>query len=147
MKTINMNKYIFTIKSKIIVDGDTNLTELTTVGKYSRVNNKWVMMYDEIIDDTSTSVCTVIRVTDDAVSITRNGDESSRIIIQLDKRNMCHYRTDYGELMMGVYCSDIKNELDQTGGEIKMIYTLDVNASVFSKNEVTIKVREVKPNV
>ena len=49
--------------------------------------------------------------------------------------------------MMGVYCTDIKTDLNEAGGTIYMSYTLDINAAVFSKNEVTIKIREVKSNV
>ena len=49
--------------------------------------------------------------------------------------------------MLGVFCSDIKNKLNENGGSVEMTYTLDVNAAVLSTNEVKIKVREVKSNV
>ena len=142
-----MKKFIFSVSSKISVDGETNGIELTTTGNYCRVNGKWVMMYEESLDGSPEKIRTVIRATDDSVSITRNGDTSSRMVMKLYERNMCHYNTEYGAIMMGVYCTDIKTDLNEAGGTIYMSYTLDINAAVFSKNEVTIKIREVKSNV
>lgn len=142
-----MKKFIFSVSSKISVDGETNGIELTTTGNYCRINGKWVMMYEESLDGSPEKIRTVIRATDDSVSITRNGDTSSRMVMKLYERNMCHYNTEYGAIMMGVYCTDIKTDLNEAGGTIYMSYTLDINAAVFSKNEVTIKIREVKPNV
>ena len=142
-----MNKYILNISSKISADGDSETIELTTVGHFSRVNNKWIIAYNEVIDDSGVEVKTLIRVTDDEVSITRNNDSNSRLIMKLHERNLCHYSTEYGSLMLGVFCSDIKNKLNEHGGSIEMTYTLDVNTAVISTNEVKIKVREVKPNV
>lgn len=142
-----MKKFIFSVSSKISVDGETNGIELTTTGNYYRINGKWVMMYEESLDGSPEKIRTVIRATDDSVSITRNGDTSSRMVMKLYERNMCHYNTEYGAIMMGVYCTDIKTDLNEAGGTIYMSYTLDINAAVFSKNEVTIKIREVKPNV
>lgn len=142
-----MKKYIFSVSSIISVDGETNGIELTTTGNYCRINGKWVMMYEESLDGSPEKIRTVIRATDDSVSITRNGDTSSRMVMKLYERNMCHYNTEYGAIMMGVYCTDIKTDLNEAGGTIYMSYTLDINAAVFSKNEVTIKIREVKSNV
>ena len=56
---------------------------------------------------------------------------------------MCHYRTQFGDILLGVYCNEVNNELSDSGGKISMSYTLDVNASVLSENKVTIKIREV----
>ena len=51
------------------------------------------------------------------------------------------------EKMVKLFCSDIKNKLNENGGSVEMTYMLDVNAAVLSTNEVKIKVREVKSNV
>ncbi|MBQ2387439.1 MAG: DUF1934 domain-containing protein [Clostridia bacterium] len=142
-----MNKYILNVSSKISANDESETIELTTVGNFSRVNNKWIIAYSEVIDDSGVEVKTLVRVTDDEVIITRNNDSNSRLIMKLHERNLCHYGTEYGPLMLGVFCSDIKNKLNENGGSVEMTYTLDVNAAVLSTNEVNIKVREVKSNV
>ena len=136
-------KYVFVISSEITTDGDTSNIELTTTGNYSRVNGRWVLLYDEMSEDKTAVIKTMIKVDDKSVTITRNGEGSSKLIMTEGERNMCHYRTQFGDILLGVYCNEVNNELSDSGGKILMSYTLDVNASVLSENKVTIKIREV----
>ena len=136
-------KYVFVISSEITTDGDKSNIELTTTGNYSRVNGRWVLLYDEMSEDKTAVIKTMIKVDDKSVTITRNGEGSSKLIMTEGERNMCHYRTQFGDILLGVYCNEINNELSDSGGKISMSYTLDVNASVLSENKVTIKIREV----
>ena len=136
-------KYVFVISSEITTDGDKSNIELTTTGNYSRVNGRWVLLYDEMSEDKTAVIKTMIKVDDKSVTITRNGEGSSKLIMTEGERNMCHYRTQFGDILLGVYCNEVNNELNDSGGKISMSYTLDVNASVLSENKVTIKIREV----
>ena len=136
-------KYVFVISSEITTDGDKSNIELTTTGNYSRVNGRWVLLYDEMSEDKTAVIKTMIKVDDKSVTITRNGVGSSKLIMTEGERNMCHYRTQFGDILLGVYCNEVNNELSDSGGKILMSYTLDVNASVLSENKVTIKIREV----
>ncbi|MBQ2296117.1 MAG: DUF1934 domain-containing protein [Clostridia bacterium] len=136
-------KYVFVISSEITTDGDKSNIELTTTGNYSRVNGRWVLLYDEMSEDKTAVIKTMIKVDDKSVTITRNGEGSSKLIMTEGERNMCHYRTQFGDILLGVYCNEVNNELSDSGGKILMSYTLDVNASVLSENKVTIKIREV----
>lgn len=136
-------KYVFVISSEITTDGDKSNIELTTTGNYSRVNGRWVLLYDEMSEDKTAVIKTMIKVDDKSVTITRNGEGSSKLIMTEGERNMCHYRTQFGDILLGVYCNEVNNELNDCGGKILMSYTLDVNASVLSENKVTIKIREV----
>lgn len=136
-------KYVFVISSEITTDGDKSNIELTTTGNYSRVNGRWVLLYDEMSEDKTAVIKTMIKVDDKSVTITRNGEGSSKLIMTEGERNMCHYRTQFGDILLGVYCNEVNNELSDSGGKISMSYSLDVNASVLSENKVTIKIREV----
>ena len=136
-------KYVFVISSEITTDGDKSNIELTTTGNYSRVKGRWVLLYDEMSEDKTAVIKTMIKVDDKSVTITRNGEGSSKLIMTEGERNMCHYRTQFGDILLGVYCNEVNNELSDSGGKILMSYTLDVNASVLSENKVTIKIREV----
>lgn len=136
-------KYVFVISSEITTDGDKSNIELTTTGNYSRVNGRWALLYDEMSEDKTAVIKTMIKVDDKSVTITRNGEGSSKLIMTEGERNMCHYRTQFGDILLGVYCNEVNNELSDSGGKILMSYTLDVNASVLSENKVTIKIREV----
>ena len=136
-------KYVFVISSEITTDGEKSNIELTTTGSYSRLNGRWVLLYDEMSEDKTTVIKTIVKVDDKSVMITRNGDVSSKLIMTEGERNMCQYRTQYGDILIGVYCNEVINKLNDNGGTISMSYTLDVNASVLSENNVMIKIREV----
>ena len=136
-------KYVFVISSEITTDGEKSNIELTTTGNYSRLNGRWVLLYDEMSEDKTTVIKTIVTVDDKSVMITRNGDVSSKLIMTEGERNMCQYRTQFGDILLGVYCNEVINKLNDNGGTISMSYTLDVNASVLSENNVMIKIREV----
>lgn len=136
-------KYVFVISSEITTDGEKSNIELTTTGNYSRLNGRWVLLYDEMSEDKTTVIKTIVKVDDKSVMITRNGDVSSKLIMTEGERNMCQYRTQFGDILLGVYCNEVINKLNDNGGTISMSYTLDVNASVLSENNVMIKIREV----
>ena len=136
-------KYVFVISSEITTDGEKSNIELTTTGSYSRLNGRWVLLYDEMSEDKTTVIKTIVKVDEKSVMITRNGDVSSKLIMTEGERNMCQYRTQFGDILLGVYCNEVINKLNDNGGTISMSYTLDVNASVLSENNVMIKIREV----
>ena len=136
-------KYVFVISSEITTDGEKSNIELTTTGSYSRLNGRWVLLYDEMSEDKTTVIKTIVKADDKSVMITRNGDVSSKLIMTEGERNMCQYRTQFGDILLGVYCNEVINKLNDNGGTISMSYTLDVNASVLSENNVMIKIREV----
>lgn len=139
----DINKYVFVISSEITTDGEKSNIELTTTGSFSLVNGRWVLLYDEISEDKTTVTKTIIKADKSSVTITRKGESSSKLIMTEGERNLCHYRTQYGDILMGVYCNEVVNELNENGGIISLSYTLDVNAAVLSDNKVTIRVREV----
>ena len=142
-----MSKYLISISSTIKRDDDTSSVELTTVGNFRIVNRKCVLAYTELQEDGSGSIDTIISAEENCVRIIRKTDETSELLIQLHQKNLCRYNNDYGFIMIGVYCTDIDNRLNESGGILTMKYTLDVNSSVLSHNEVIIKVREVNSDV
>ena len=58
------------------------------------------------------------------------------------KKHHCHYGTEFGDFMIGVCTDEIRNELEETGGDIYLKYTLDINSSYMSENEMFINVKE-----
>ena len=43
--------------------------------------------------------------------------------------------------MIGISTTDMKNKLDENGGEIYVKYTIDVNAGLMATNEITVSVK------
>ena len=88
-------------------------------------------------------VTTLLKVEDDRmVTMQRTGGLRSRLTVEKGQRHMSHYDTGYGELLVGVFGEQIQNRLGSKGGSLYMRYTIDVNHSLVSRNQVEINIKE-----
>ena len=65
-------------------------------------------------------------------------------IVEKGKKHHCHYVTPYGEMMVGIYTHEIKNELNEHGGKLYMKYTVDINSSYISDNEIYMEIKVIE---
>ena len=68
----------------------------------------------------------------------------SQLIIEKGQRHQCFYDTGYGSLTLGISGDDIVSCLDDNGGHLQVRYTLDINASMASENELSVDVEEYR---
>ncbi|MBQ8826518.1 MAG: DUF1934 domain-containing protein [Oscillospiraceae bacterium] len=134
---------LITLRSIQTANGDSNETEIITEGTFSTLKNEgFRIIYNESaatgFEGSKTTVCCY---GDTHASICRTGTAQSTLIIDKNKKQHCVYGTPYGELMMGIYTHSIVNKLDKNGGELYMKYTVDINSSYISDNEILIIVR------
>ena len=131
-----------TIDSIQIVDGESDKTELFTVGTMGSCENGYRLYYDESEATGFEGSKVTVTVTDDSVVVERTGKAISTLIIERGKKHHCHYGTEFGEFLIGVNTDEVRNNLDESGGEVYLKYTLDINSSLMSENEMKIKVKE-----
>jgi len=138
-------KYIISISGKQILNGEEGVSELTTFGTYLKKGDKRYISYDEYNEDVNQSVKTTLKVeTDDKVTLMRN-KSSSRLILEKGRRHQCFYDVSFGNtLMLGVFANSIENNLTDDGGRLHFKYTLDIDSSITSLNEVDITVKEAE---
>ena len=132
-----------TIKSTQTVDQDKDSTELFTFGAMESTENGFRLYYDESEATGFAGSSVTLEVTDEMVTMTRSGKAISSLFIEKGKKHHCHYGTEFGDFMIGVCTDEIRNELEETGGEIYLKYTLDINSSYMSENEMFINVKEL----
>lgn len=126
-------------------DSDNDIVELMTVGRFYRKNGDYYISYDETEATGFEGSRTTLRVEGDhRVTMLRSGQSRSQLIVEKGTRHQCHYETGYGSLMMGVSGDKIESTLSDEGGNLNFKYTLDINASMASENEVFINVKECK---
>ena len=65
------------------------------------------------------------------------------MVIEVGTRHNCAYSTPYGELMLGICGKTLVNEIDNDGGYLKLSYTIDINSSLMSENEIEINIKPV----
>ena len=138
------NEYLISVTGIQEVDGEKDKIELQTVGKDIMKPDHAYIGYKEYDEENpSVSSNNIIKVeNDNKVTIIRNGEIQSRLILEKGRRHQCHYRTMVGDMMIGVFADTINNELSDNGGKLHVSYSLDFNNELISNNEFYIDVQE-----
>lgn len=135
---------IIEMKSTQTDSDDTNGLELITEGRYIYSGDKCIIEYnDSEATGFEDSVTSIEVENENIATIKRTGKNSSNLVIEAGKKHHCHYETPYGDMMVGVYTHKIKNQLDITGGRLYMKYTIDINSSYVSDNEIFMDIKKL----
>lgn len=134
---------LITLKSVQWVDNDKAETELITTGTYEAIDdNGYKISYDESSATGFEGSKTILTCFGNRLTtLNRTGKNSSNLIIEKDKKHHCFYGTPFGEFMMGIYTIDINNNLTDNGGDIYLKYTIDINSSYVSDNEIFLNIK------
>ncbi len=137
--------YLISIKGKQETDGETGEVELTTVGSYIQKGNSRYILYKEYTEAKGKPGTSILKIEGNSkVTLIRGDGDNTRLILEKGKRHLCQYDTGYGSLMIGVFTSRVHSDLGDVGGRLELSYTLDVNSSLSSRNDLFITVREAK---
>lgn len=135
------------MKSIQSIDNDKTETELITSGNFRQSGEEFLISYQDSAATGFEGSETEISVTGSKIaSIVRKGSLSSSLIIEPGKRHHCHYFTPYGNIVIGIYAHELKNELSENGGNLYMKYTIDVNTSYLSDNEIIMNIKRTPQN-
>ena len=135
---------IITVKGMQGIDGESDTVELTTEGRFGENDGKYFLSYEEgQLMDSATVKTKIFINSPTSVVLTRKGDIESRMEIEEGQRKSCFYSTPIGKICIGIYGESVDFDLNDNGGKIKLVYTLDSDLKVISRNEVEITVKEV----
>lgn len=136
---------LINIKGTQGLDGDINTIEFTTEGRYGiKADGRYYLSYNEgqMLEDADIKTQIFVN-TDNSVVLRRSGTIESRMEIGRESRKSCYYRTQMGDICIGIYGESVDIDLNESGGSIKMVYTIDSDLRLISRNEVKITVKEV----
>lgn len=120
---------------------ETEKTTLRTTGTYTQRGGARFIAYKEYdSENPKVSRNTVLKIEPTRVTMIRPG-LSTRLIMELETRNLCAYDTGYGTLAIGVYTSELHNALDEDGGTLRIKYTLEIDSNLASTNELEVRVK------
>ena len=140
---VHMKKdVLISIKGTYTGEETSDSLDLTTVGNFYRRNDSYYIRYQESEATGYEGCTTTVRVeADQRVTISRSGKAKSQLILEKQRRHLCHYDTGMGAFTVGVFPNLIESDLTDQGGAVHFRYTLDINSSFASKNDVVIQVR------
>lgn len=122
-------------------DDEKNETELLTHASLSKVGSQDVISYE----DTSAtgfegSVTTITVDGSNSASIIRQGTANSVLSLEIGRKHYCQYGTPFGDMRIGVYTHAIDNTIEKDG-RLYLKYTLDLNSSYLSDNEIIMNIK------
>lgn len=136
---------IIKMLTKQYADDDCSETELLTKGFLYSKDNIFKIVYDDS-EVTGFKGCTTSITVKGGnfVSIIRKGAKcNTDLIVESGKKHYCYYSVPYGEMNVGIYTHKVNSTLSADGGNLFIKYTLDVNSSYLSDNEIDIDVKSI----
>lgn len=141
---------LINIKSKFSAENGNETIEFFTKGKlekntHSRNESDYRLTYVECEDNGYAGSLVTLGITgNDLVTLNRDASEAfspTNIVIERGKKHYCHYGTPYGDFMVGISANEIMSDMNDFGGNLRLKYTVDINSSFMSRNEMEIEVR------
>ena len=110
-------------------DQEPDVIELVTEGTLEYRDGGWDIQYAESDLTGLAGVTTTFRVEPDKVILTRTGKLQSQMIFQEGQSHNSLYQMEFGALMITVCATRIFVQLDENGGVIDLIYSIDIEQS------------------
>ena len=133
-----MEKVLIEVIGTQNIDSQFDKTELKTVGTFEELEEKYIIRYKEEQGEGEAPI------DESVVEMTRDGAISSRLVIERSQRNLCHYGTAYGDILMGISGHSIEHEPNENGGKFSFGYDIDINGALASKNRVKLTYKKKK---
>ncbi|NLP13495.1 MAG: DUF1934 domain-containing protein [Clostridium sp.] len=140
-----MNKnVIISVKGiQTSANNDKNILELVTEGKYYRKGNAYFVTYKESEVTGMEGTTTTLKISDGVVTLMRFGSVNTQFIFEQGQKHMSYYDTQYGTFTMMVTARSVSIDVNDTGGEIKVDYKLEIDNNKSGENDLHMFIREV----
>ena len=134
-------KFFISIESQQSVDGQVETTKVFAPCTYELNDGIARISYDEEHDGQKVNSHITVDNSDKVV-ISRKGAFTTELTFEEGVHHTCTYETEFGTLEMGVLAREIIQDLTDDGGQVKLMYSLDVGGRPLSDNNVVITVKE-----
>lgn len=115
--------------------------ELVTEAQYAFKNGSHYFMYDEGALSGLDAAKTSLKVGPEQVTIRRYGNQESLLQFQVGKRFVTQYPTPYGSLKLELTTQSLTAEIHEgPKGTVLIRYTLMMQSSIESRNEIAIEI-------
>ena len=132
---------LITIRSTQQLAGSYDGIELVTEGKYTVEKDGIHFSYMESELTGLEGTKTDFFVKPEEVVMSRQGAVTSQMIFHKGRKQHFAYETPIGTLTMGLNTHRINSALGENGGEMEIVYDLNFDTALFSRNQFKINVR------
>lgn len=143
-----LNNYNINITGRETIDGMDDGISLFTVGDYKKTENGYLISYmDTETTGFAGDITTLETNGNKSITIRRRGKSFMDLVVEKDRRNVSHYDTEFGSMLVGVHGNDLRINLDDSGGTVSFRYALDIDTNIVSEHSLDITVKEGNRNV
>ena len=125
------------------VPNEENTIQLVTDGHYQFGDNCSWFSYRESPLTGMEGTTTTFFLKNGLVTMVRKGSVNGELKFQKGERHCFLYNTPFGGMTMGIRTQRLKTDLNEHGGSMDIIYTVDMNEVPLGKNVFQIDVKEV----
>lgn len=130
------------IISAQVTDDGKDGQELIVKGNVSYLQDEVIIEYTEETEEIGSEHTKITFRNGNEISIVREGQFSSEMIVEKGKRHTTFYKTPYGEFTMGIYGREVSFLRNEKQSVLRMKYTLDFNNGFVSLNSMNIYIEE-----
>lgn len=123
------------------LDQDPDTIELVTEGTMEFSDGGWDICYEESELTGLAGVKTCFRVENDCILLTRTGKLSSQMVFREGFSHESLYQMEFGALMIAVCAKRIIAQLDDHGGMVDLIYSVEIENGVAGEVDYHLDIR------
>lgn len=117
--------------------------DLVTAGKLEPLGGKcYTLSYQESEVTGFVGTLTTIQVEPSRVTLQRIGAVNSQMVFEEGRRHLSMYDTPYGALSVGIHTRKLRSTLDDNGGEVEVLYALEIEHGAVGQSVFHINVRQ-----
>lgn len=117
---------------------DETLTMLTS-GMLELDEARAVISYEETLDEGTPAQHVTVTIEDGAATMSRSGDYATDMVFRTGCRYEGQYHTPYGDMELAVYCTRLRYDISDVGGELLLSYQLDLNGRFAAVHDMELR--------
>jgi len=133
---------LITIKGLQFDSVEENVIEGIHIGRFSEINNKIYVKYDEMLDGERDPTSNLIKISEGRVEIIKRGQISSHMQFFANEKMISLYNTPFGSLHLGILTTNIDIDKNEDVIHILLEYSLEVNEEQISDYKVEICIKQ-----
>ena len=140
------NNVIISIKgTQSYEQQEDDVIELVTEGRLEREDEgHFTLSYQESEVTGLEGTLTTFQIEPERITLMRLGGVNSEIVFELGRRHLSMYDTPYGALAMGVNTRELSAALDEQGGQIRIVYDIELDHALAGRNTFDIQIRQAR---
>ena len=112
---------------------------MLTSGRMTVEDERVLIHYEETLDESLPAQPVEITVAGNTVSMVRGGAFETSMVFCKGQRFEGQYRTPYGDMELAVYCTRLRHDLTDGGGELRLSSQLDLNGQFVAMHEMELR--------